>query len=134
MQFYHLSRKLRTKVNFDAEELNQYYLEAEILDDVEANSVRMRNESQSNRTKYDSRKNYLPQDNYLTDLTEELNEALLQSVRHHKVLLEFTKLLEEFFNMFVLLKTIQTTVKVSLMTYTFLKVNSLVVEFGSLFF
>lgn len=103
--------------------MNQYYLGIELLDDVDGNAKRFQDELRRNPTKYNLKKKYAPQDNYLTDLTEELNEALLMSIRHHQMLIKFTKMLEDFFNIWVLLKSIQTTIQVGVLTYTFLKVN-----------
>lgn len=110
-------------MDFESEECNQYYLAAEIMDDVESNTVKMRNELAENPNKYRSNKQYLPQDNYLADLTEELNHALFDCVRQHQMLIEFSGMIEDFFSLFVLLKSFQTTFQICNLLFTFMKVS-----------
>lgn len=111
-------------VNFDTEELNQYYLAAEIADDFEANTMKMRASLNSNARRCNSFKNYLPQDNYLTDLTEELKQALSSCIQHHQMLIEFSVMMENFFSLFVLLKSFQSTFQICNLVFTFIKVRS----------
>lgn len=115
--------KLQTKVDFKSEELNQYYLAAELMDDVEGNSAKMLAELNENPAKFRFRRNYPPQDNYLTDLSGELNQAIISCVEQHQMLIEFSRMMEDFFSVFVLLKSFQTTFQICNLVFTFLKVS-----------
>lgn len=110
-------------MDFESEEVNQYYLNAELMDDVESNTAKMRNELVENPNKYRSNKQYLPQDNYLTELSEELNHALFDCVRQHQMLIEFSGMIEDFFSLFVLLKSFQSTFQICNLLFTFMKVS-----------
>lgn len=110
-------------VDLTSEEQNQYYLAAEVMDNIEENTVKMQANLKKNPTKFRSFKRYLPQDNYLTDLTEELNQALFDSIRHHQMLIEFTAMMEDFFSVFVLLKSFQCTFQICNLVFTFLTVS-----------
>lgn len=94
------------------------------MDDVEANSAKMQAELKKNPAKFQPTNNYPPQDNYLTDLTEELNHAISSCAKHHQMLIEFSKMMEDFFSVFVLLKSFQTTFQICNLVYMFLKVSS----------
>lgn len=118
-----LSRKLQSMVDFDSEELNQYYLAAELMDDVEVNMEKMRAALKRDPRKFQPSKKYLPQDNYLTDLTEELNHAIFACIQHHQMLIEFSAMMEDFFSIFVLLKSFQSTFQICNLLFTFLKVS-----------
>lgn len=107
-------------VDFEAEEVNQYYLAAELMDDVEANTAKMRSTLKRNAQRA---KKYLPQDNYLTDLTEELNHAMFACIQQHQMLIEFCAMMEDFFSLFVLLKSFQSTFQICNLLFTFLKVS-----------
>lgn len=110
-------------VDFESEELNQYYLAAELMDDVEVNTKKMQAAMKRDPRKFQPSKKYLPQDNYLTDLTEELNQAIFACIQHHQMLIEFTAMIEDFFSIFVLLKSFQSTFQICNLLFTFLKVN-----------
>lgn len=118
------SRKLQSQLNFNSEEVNQYYLAAELMDDVEANSAQMQAELNENPGKFQPTNIYPPQDNYLTDLTEELNRAISSCAKQHQMLIEFCEMMEDFFSVFVLLKSFQTTFQICNLVYMFLKVSS----------
>lgn len=120
---FFIRSKLQSKVNFKSEELNQYYLAAELMDDIEGNSTKMHTELNENPAKFRIRRTYLPQDNYLTDLSEELNQAIISCVEQHQMLIEFSKMMEDFFSVFVLLKSFQTTFQICNLVFTFLKVS-----------
>lgn len=121
--FICLARKLQAAVDFESEELNQYYLAAELMDDVEANSAKMRNELHENPSKFQSKLNNLPQDDYLTDLTVELNQALAACVQQHQVLIEFCSMMDDFFSTFVLCKSFQCTFQICNLLFTYMKVS-----------
>lgn len=122
-QFSLLNRKLQSMVEYECEELNQYYLAAELMDDVEANTSKMQTILERNPTKFHRSKSYLPQDNYLTDLTEELNHAIFACIKHHQMLIEFSAMMEDFFSLFVLLKSFQSTFQLCNLLFTFIKVS-----------
>lgn len=103
--------------------MNQYYLPAELLDDVEANTVKMRSALALEPRKFHSSKQYLPQDNYLTELTEELNHAMFDCIQQHQMLIEFSAMVEDFFSVFVLLKSFQCTFQICNLLFTFMKVS-----------
>lgn len=121
--WFFLRRDLQKKIDFSSEELNQYYLPAELLDDITTNTNNMKLELQQNPNKYKTKKKYLPQDNYLTELSEELNDALLNCVRHHHKLIEFSKMMDDFFQVFILMKSFQSTFQICNLTFTFIKVR-----------
>lgn len=110
-------------MNLESEEVNQYYLAAELMDDIEANSAKMQAELDENPAKFQTKKSYLPQDNYLTDLTEELNQAIYSCVEQHQMLMEFSEMMEDFFSVFILLKSFQTTFQICNLVFTFSKVS-----------
>lgn len=112
-------------MNLESEEVNQYYLAAELMDDIEANSAKMQAELDENPAKFQTKKSYLPQDNYLTDLTEELNQAIYSCVEQHQMLMEFSEMMEDFFSVFILLKSFQTTFQICNLVFTFSKVSGL---------
>lgn len=93
------------------------------MDDIEGNSTKMHTELNENPAKFRIRRTYLPQDNYLTDLSEELNQAIISCVEQHQMLIEFSKMMEDFFSVFVLLKSFQTTFQICNLVFTFLKVS-----------
>lgn len=107
-------------VNFETEEVNQYYLPAELMDDIKLNTEKVR--ATLKRNKQQSKK-YLPQDNYLTDLTEELNHAVFACIQHHQMLIKFCEMMEDFFSLFVLLKSFQSTFQICNLLFTFIKVS-----------
>ncbi|XP_055304002.1 putative odorant receptor 85e [Sitodiplosis mosellana] len=116
-------RKLQSMVDSESEELNQYYLAAELMDDIEANTAKMRAALDRDPSKFQLSKKYLPQDNYLTDLTEELNFSIFACIRHHQMLIEFSAMMEDFFSVFVLLKSFQSTFQICNLLFTFLKIE-----------
>lgn len=118
-----LYRKLQSLVDFKSEELNQYYLAAELMDDVELNTEKMRAALKRDPNKFQPSKKYAPQDNYLTDLTEELNHAIFACIQHHQMLIEFSAMMEDFFSLFVLLKSFQCTFQICNLVFTFIKVR-----------
>ncbi|XP_031627368.1 putative odorant receptor 85e, partial [Contarinia nasturtii] len=116
-------RKLQSTVAFEREELNQYYLAAELMDDVESNTAKMRTILERDPRKFHPSKQYLPQDNYLTDLSEELNHAIFACIKHHQMLIEFVAMMEDFFSLFVLLKSFQSTFQICNLLFTFIKIE-----------
>lgn len=114
---------MQATVDLTSEEQNQYYLMAEVMDNIEENTAKMQSDLKRNPAKFQPSKHYLPQDNYLTDLTEELNHALFASIRHHQMLIEFTAMIEDFFSVFVLLKSFQCTFQICNLVFTFLTVS-----------
>lgn len=110
-------------VNLKTEELNQYYLAAELMDDIELNTEKMRAALERDPNKFQPSKQYPPQDNYLTDLTEELNHAIYACIQHHQMLIEFSAMMEDFFSLFVLLKSFQSTFQICNLVFTFIKVR-----------
>lgn len=111
-------------VDLTSEELNQYYLPAELMDNIEENTAKMQDDLKRDPTKFRPFTSHLPQDNYLNNLTEELNHAIFASIRHHQMLIEFSAMMEDFFSVFVLLKSFQSTFQICNLVFTFLMVST----------
>lgn len=118
-----LYRELQSMVDDELEEFNQYYLSAELMDDVKTNIANIQAELKREPRKFQSFKKYLSQDNYLTNLTEELNHAIFACIQHHQILIEFSAMMEDFFSVFVLLKSFQCTFQICNLVFIFLKVS-----------
>lgn len=121
--FLFLYRELQSMVDFELEEFNQYYLSAELMDDVKTNIANFRAELKREPRKFQPFKKYLSQDHYLTNLTEELNHAIFACIQHHQMLIEFSAMMEDFFSVFVLLKSFQSTFQICNLVFIFLKVS-----------
>lgn len=119
------NRELQRKHDFSSEEINQYYLAAECLDDIESNMEHVKMLKTQKKEKLPRRK-YLPQDTYLMELTEELKKAFSDCIQHHQTLIAFSKMIDNFFSFFVLLKSFQISFLACNLTYMFIEVSSIV--------
>lgn len=117
---------MQLEIDFEKEEINQYFLGSEIMDNVMQNSALWKGEMirrLSCRTTAST--NIRSEDTYLMEFNEELTEALKDCVRHHQMLIAFNKMIENFFNVFFLFKSIQTSLQLCNIFYTFIKVSKL---------
>lgn len=104
-----------------------------MLDDVENNSALMLQKSKDNRT-YGGATTRVrkPQDNYLLDFESELCEALHGCVQHHQNLVAFSEMMEDFFNFFILMKSLQTTFQMCNIYFTIIKTNATLFQYFNL--
>lgn len=73
-----------------------------------------------------------PQDNYLLDFEHELSEALRDCIQHHQALMTFSEMMEEFFNIFILMKSLQTTFQMCNIYFTIIKTNATLFQYFNL--
>lgn len=64
-----------------------------------------------------------PKHSYHLEFRAEINEALLDCIKHHYVIIQATKMMEEFTNPYVFIKSLQVTFQVCNLAFTLLKVN-----------
>lgn len=89
-------RKLQSMIDPEFEEVNQYYLAAELMDDIEQNTAKMQDALERDPGKFQPSNEYMPQDNYLSDLAEELKHAIFACIQHHQMLIELDNILYNF--------------------------------------
>lgn len=70
-----------------------------------------------------------PQDNYLLDFEHELNGALRDCILHHQTLVTFSEMIEEFFNFFILTKSLQSTFQLCNIFFTILKTKATLIQY-----
>lgn len=88
-----------------------------LLDDVDANCEEARNLPSAPKIFG------LPQDNYLPEFRNELAIALTDCIKHHEMIIECSRMLEDFISTLVLVKSLQMTFQFCNLLYTFLSVN-----------
>lgn len=123
-------REQKRRYNFDEEELNQFYLDAEMLDDVVMNCAqalpKLKTKNKPNAPTAGPRK---PQDNYLLDFEYELNEALRNCIQQHQELMTFSEMLEDYNNFFILWKSFQTTFQLCNIVFTIIKTDATLIQY-----
>lgn len=93
-----------------------------MLDDVEKNNNALAlRKSKNEKTSTRARK---PQDNYLHEFENELCDALCDCIHHHQELVTFTEMMEDFFNIYILLKSLQTTFLMCNIYFTIMRTNT----------
>lgn len=104
-----------------------------MLDDVEGNSALMLQKLKDNRTNSGAASaERKPQDTYLLDFESELSEALHDCVQHHQNLVTFSEMMEDFFNFFILMKSLQTTFQMCNIYFTIIKTNATLFQYFNL--
>lgn len=117
-------RKLQSEIDFDDEELNQYYYSFERKDDLDddENLATILNEMKMKLKK--NRLDGKSEDSFLTEYQDELALALHECVVHHQKLVEICGMLERFYNKIVLVKSLQVTLQICNLAYVFTTVKS----------
>lgn len=106
------------KIRMDEIDLVEYFMGPELIDDVEKQCDEAR--------KLKPVKQLAPglrQDTYLPELKNELSAALVDCIRHHEVIINYVKLLETFTSTLVLIKSLQMTLELCNIMYTFFSVK-----------
>lgn len=73
--------------------------------------------------KTNASKQYGPNDNYQMELVDELSEALADCIQHHQRIIECCNQLNYLCSPFALVKSIQISFQICLLSLTFLKVT-----------
>lgn len=101
--------QLQKKIDFKKYEVNEYFNALEFFENLEDIDSKAKNLYRKIvvRNKY----------NYLTEYDEEISAAISDCIKHHQVILQFCKKLEEFYHPFILLKILQITFLICFLAY-----------------
>lgn len=105
-----------------------------MLDDVEENSALALRKLKDEKAAHGGSAHRVrkPQDNYLLDFEYELSEALRACIQHHQALVTFSEMIEDFFNFFILMKSLQTTFQMCNIYFTIIKTNATMFQYINL--
>lgn len=113
---FHFSRLRKSSSIFEVAK-SDYHSGVEEVDNIELN-CQMAHQQPNTQKMVDGR----PQDNYLSEFRHELQASIVDCVKHHRLLIEFVKMIEDFFSTFMLIKSLQTTFQLCNALFTFLTV------------
>lgn len=101
--------QLQNKIDFKKYEVNEYFNALEFYENLEEidSGTKKLYERVVERNKY----------NYLTEYDEEISDAISECIKHHQVILQFSKKMEEFYHPFILLKILQITFLICFLAY-----------------
>lgn len=124
-QFLFLRRNLQNKINFDDEEQSQYYYSFEQKEDLndDGNLVTVLNEMKSKLER--NPLNRRSTNEFLTEYQDELALALRECIVHHQNIIKVCGMLERFYNLIVLVKSLQVTLQICNFAYVSTTVNFL---------
>lgn len=108
----------RDKISANEIPLVEYYMGPELLDDIDKHCEKAKT-LPSVKPLVSGR----PQDYYLPEFKNEHAAALIDCVKHHEIIINFVKILENFLSIFILIKSIQMTVGFCNIMYTFFSVS-----------
>lgn len=101
--------KLQKKIDFKKYEVNEYFNALEFFENLE--------ETDSSKKELYKKIVVRNKFNYLTEYDEEISAAISDCIKHHQVILQFCKKLEEFYHPFILLKILQITFLICFLAY-----------------
>lgn len=107
---YFSSSKLQQKIDMQKQEINQYYISKEKIENLqEINDLK--GEENIIWQKMTS-------DTFLPDYSNALCDAFANCVKHHQMILEFTKLFEDFYYIYLLTKLFYASFLICILAFT----------------
>lgn len=107
---YFSSSKLQKKFDMQKQEINQYYISIEKIENLQE------------ITDYQSKENIIRQkitlDTFLPDYSNALCDAFANCVKHHQMILEFSKMFEEFYYIYLLTKLFYASFLICILAFT----------------